>query len=117
MPHLILEASANIMETNDKFKQSLRDLQSLLVEKLPTQLDNCKSRVIIHDLFVLGDDNSNNAFIHLTVKILQGRSPELLAEISHQLQEILKINHTKSREHLNLSISVEICELSSNYAK
>ena len=86
MPHLILEASSNIVETNDKIKQTLQKCQNLLVEKLPTQLASCKSRLILHDVFILADNQERNAFVHLTVKLLKGRSAELLRETSANLQ-------------------------------
>ncbi len=117
MPHLLLEASTNIVETNDKIKQTLYKCQELLVEKLPTQLASCKSRLIMHDVFVLGDNNPKNAFIHLTVKILKGRSQELLSTTSRSLFELLQESFTKSKENLNLGVSVEITELNDSYAK
>ena len=117
MPHLLLEASTNIVETNDKIKQILYKCQELLVEKLPTQLANCKSRLIMHDVFVLGDNNPKNAFIHLTVRVLKGRSQELLSSTSRSLFELLQESFSKSKENLNLGISVEITELNDSYAK
>ena len=115
MPHLILEASANIIASNAKIKQTLNDCQNLLVAKLPTQLSNCKSRLILHDLFIVGDGNEQNAFIHLTVKIMKGRSQELLSEIAQKLKQILINDFSKSSDHLNLASSVEIIEMNATY--
>ena len=115
MPHLIFEASANIIASNDKIKQTMRDCQNLLVEKLPSQLSSCKSRLILHDLFVVGDDKNENAFIHLTVKVLAGRSAELLKAVALQLKDILSNDFARCEEQLNLTISVEIATLNDNY--
>lgn len=117
MPHLILEASSNIVETNDKIKQTLQKCQNLLVEKLPTQLTSCKSRLILHDVFILGDNQERNAFVHLSVKLLKGRSAELLRETSTSLQSLLYSEFNKSATQLELGISVEITELNDSYAK
>ena len=118
MPHLILEASSNIVETNDKIKQTLQKCQNLLVEKLPTQLASCKSRLILHDVFILADNQERNAFVHLTVKLLKGRSAELLlCETSANLQSLLYAEFNKSASQLALGISVEITELNDSYAK
>lgn len=116
MPHAILEASANVMETNGKISQILIDCQEVLVERLPAKLENCKSRAILHDIYVLGKNEPDSAFVHLTVKVLKGRSPQLLKEVSLQLQQILKEGFHKSKEHLQLAISVEIAELNDSYA-
>ncbi len=116
MPHLILEASSNIIETNDKVKVILQDCQNLLVERLPTKLTSCKSRLVLHDVFVLGDNNPVNAFVHLSVRILKGRSANLINEVSKLLVEVLSQGFSKSSEQLHLGISVEITDLNDNYA-
>lgn len=116
MPHLILEASSNIIETNDKVKVILQDCQNLLVERLPTNLTSCKSRLVLHDVFVLGDNNPANAFVHLSVRILKGRSVDLINEVSKLLVKVLSQGFSKSSEQLHLGISVEITDLNDNYA-
>ena len=116
MPHLILEISSNIIETNDKIHNTLQECQNLLVNRLPTKLQNCKSRAIFHELYLFGDGHPENALVHLNVKVLKGRKPELLAEISKELQQILKLGFIKSYERLKLAISVEISELNDSYA-
>lgn len=116
MPHLILEASSNIIETNDKVKVILQDCQNLLVERLPTKLTSCKSRLVLHDVFVLGDNNPANAFVHLSVRILKGRSANLINEVSNILVEVLSQGFSKSSEQLHLGISVEITDLNDSYA-
>ena len=115
MPHLIFEASSNIIASNDKIKQTMHDCQKLLVQQLPSQLDNCKSRLILHDLFVIGVERERSAFIHLTVKITKGCDPALLAELASQLQRLLATDFSKSAEQLSLKISVEIVELAASY--
>jgi 5-carboxymethyl-2-hydroxymuconate isomerase len=117
MPHLILEASANIYESNARIKRALMDCQKLLVAELPTELSSCKSRVVLHDIYVVADDAINNAFIHLTVKILKGRSTELIRVVAEKLRLALLTNFVKSKDALNLSISVEIVELNDSYVK
>ncbi len=116
MPHLILEVSANVIETNDKLKHTLSLCHVLLVDKISTKLENCKGRILLHDLVVFGDNNSGRqAFAHLSVKMLKGRSAQLLKETACQLKAILQGELVKSIEHLNLDISVEIVELSDYY--
>ena len=89
MPHLILEASANIHESNARLQQLLVECQDLLVRELPTKLESCKSRVILHDIYVLGDNHPDNAFLHLTVKLLKGRTPELLTNVATLLSDTI----------------------------
>lgn len=117
MPHLILEASANIHESNARLQQLLVECQDLLVKELPTQLKSCKSRVILHDIYVLGDNHPDNAFVHLTVKLLKGRTPDLLNKVANILRDTILKHCVRSSESLHLGVSVEITELSDIYAK
>lgn len=117
MPHLILEASSNIIETNDKIKISLQNCQQVIVESLDATIQNCTSRAVLHDLCVIGDGSPRGAFLHLTVKLLKGRSPEKLSMAAKNLQQTLKNDFQKSLSNLNLNISVEIVELSDHFVK
>lgn len=116
MPHLILEYSKNI-ESDLNHEPLFLTLHKLLAEKLPTDIASCKSRCIPHDLFYVGDCEVKNAFAHLTIKILQGRSDENKSQIG---SEILKILHNFYQPHqskLNLQLSVEIMDLDKHYFK
>ncbi|MEN9946630.1 MAG: hypothetical protein RLZZ293_1016 [Pseudomonadota bacterium] len=117
MPHLVLEASANIVESNERVRKILQECQELLTQQLPTQLASCKSRCVLHDLFVVGDANPKNAFVHLEVKVLAGRSQELLNLIAQQLHNLLTQEFNKSSQTFNLAISVEIVELTTSFVK
>lgn len=117
MPHLRFESSNNIQESRLRVLKAMAECQSYLVEKLPTQLENCKSRFIQHDTYLLGAEAYDKAFLHLEVKILKGRASELLQQIAYGLKDILAKHFIKSIEKLDFKISVEVCELSDNYAK
>ena len=117
MPHLILEASSNILETTATVKQCLIECQNLLTEKLPTQLSSCKSRYIKHEVYVVGDDSINNAFVHLGVKVLSGRSPQILMTIIEDLRKLLIKAFNQSAVTFKLSISVELTDLGKYYTK
>lgn len=116
MPHLHLETSANIYESDERLRLLLKECQEVLVSDLPTQLASCKSRVSMHDVYVLGDGNIKNAFFHLMVKVLKGRSQELLHTTADKLKNIIATHAYRSIENLNVSISVEIVELSDIYS-
>ncbi len=116
MPQITLEYSANIIE-----KLSIIDILSslnhLLVDLLPTQLDSCKGRAIQHDLYCLGDNNPQNSFVHLDLKILPGRTAEKLEETGCAIIQLLKEKFSESAQNKNLKISVEIGELQRAYFK
>lgn len=115
MPHIILEYSDNIIEK--KFTDLFIDIQNILVEKLPTKLEACKSRAIICDDYVLGDNNPQNAFVHISIKILSGRDDSLLCETSETILRLMNDFFKESKNKTNLSLSVFIEDLPNTYRK
>jgi 5-carboxymethyl-2-hydroxymuconate isomerase len=115
MPHLILEVSANIFESDAAIKLTLQDCQGVLASRLPTKLSSCKSRVIRHAEFLIGDGGAKNAFISLSIKVFKGREKALLTSIAEEIYVILETAFKQSQDYFNLGISVEITELSDIY--
>ncbi|HYF98082.1 MAG TPA: 5-carboxymethyl-2-hydroxymuconate Delta-isomerase [Coxiellaceae bacterium] len=116
MPHLILEYSANLLE-KDKLSDLFAELHQLLVDSLPTQLASCKSRAYEAKDYRVGDGNAQNAFLHLSVRVMAGRSETLLREIAAKIMAVLKSYFLASSQNLNLQISLELGELGKVYLK
>lgn len=115
MPHIILECSDNIIESD--LKPICIEIQNVLVDKLSTQLESCKCRIIRHKDYVLGDGDIANAFVHLCVSIMPGREQSLINTISEFLLERLKVFFQISLNQLNLQISIRMNELPIGYRK
>lgn len=115
MPHIVLECSDNIVE-ND-FKSLLLSIHHILSENLPTDVSNCKSRVIRCTDFVMSNDDKTQAFVHVTIRVLKGRSAELLKNISTQIMEQLVSAFPISAKQFVLQLSIEIPELPDNFEK
>ena len=115
MPHIILECSDNIIEKD--MKPLLADIQNILVAQLPTKLEACKSRSIRHSDFLLGNGDTNNAFVHLSIRVLQGRSEELLNQTAQIILEKMAIYFDESSKKLNLQITLALQNLPPIYLK
>lgn len=115
MPHLILEYSANVIEPD--FSELFRECHQLLANQLPTQIKSCKSRAIKCLNYYVGEGVANSAFVHMTLKIMPGRSQEVLQTAGQELLILLKKYFSESCQQLNLGFSVEINELTLPYAK
>jgi 5-carboxymethyl-2-hydroxymuconate isomerase len=116
VPHITLEYSSNLVEQKD-LVPVLKKAQVLLSESLPAQLDQFKSRALGADVFLVGDGNHRNAFVHMQVDVMAGRSDETLSKAGHQLIDLLKDSFKQTIKSHGLSISVEISELSKAYFK
>jgi len=115
MPQIILECSNNVIEKDSK--SLLLQIHHILTENLPTELRSCKSRVIRHHDFVLGDGNEDNAFVHLSIGVMKGRSHELLSAVASTIMTALKDAFSLSLTKLNLQITLAIQDLPAVYEK
>jgi 5-carboxymethyl-2-hydroxymuconate isomerase len=116
MPQLILEFSDNIIEQND-LSRLMKTCNEALVVGLPAELASCKTRAIKHSLYHLGDGNPSNAFVHANLKVMPGRTNEVLQNMGNNIMEILKAYFVESQQKLNLQITIEIGELQNIYFK
>jgi 5-carboxymethyl-2-hydroxymuconate isomerase len=115
MPHITLEFSSNVLEKN--VSPMLIQMHELLSAQLPTPLKNCKSRIVRSDDYVIGDANESNAFVHLSILVLKGRSVDLKNGIASNLLKILKEHFAESTNLLDLQISVTIEDLPDVFLK
>ncbi|MBJ15353.1 MAG: hypothetical protein CMF38_01775 [Legionellaceae bacterium] len=115
MPHLILECSQDIHAHID-FKALFRIFHELLAEQLPTQITNCKSRVIVFDQTYAGSQCASYTHLHLTIKIMPGRAAALKQTITQQILRLLD-ETIKKLAVKHATISVEMIDLADNYVK
>lgn len=117
MPHCVLEYSSNIIDKPDK-KELLSGLNHTLEGKGLFSMNDIKSRIIVHNDFVVGDGDPARAFVALNVSILTGRDDETKKMISNNCMDFLKSYFPLSQEKLKLSITVRISEMNlDSYAR
>ncbi len=125
MPHITIEHS---LEIESNLKESLA---STIIEIFANQkeggfdADQCKIRFSIFDQYLVGYLNQDKAdFIHLTVKIMQGRMQEIKNKLAIDLSSILQdffkdlIKNNKIKNKSRCDISVDIIDMDkSSYQK
>lgn len=116
MPQLTLEFSSNIIEKNN-LSSLFQECHSILEKILPTDINSCKSRSIECHNYYIGNGEPNNAFIHISLKIMPGRSFDTLKNTGDNMMAILKNYFSTSLKKLNLQITLEIMELQKTYFK
>jgi 5-carboxymethyl-2-hydroxymuconate isomerase len=110
MPHLTLEYSANIdqeIRADDLFSelhQALASLANLNVE-------NCKGRLVRLEDTYIGRGEPQNAFVHLDIRLLAGRAPELKRRIGQHCLRFLEDYFAPSTADRQLQITVEIVDI------
>lgn len=116
MPQLTLEFTSNIIEKND-MPNLFEKCHAVLTAMLPTEIEHCKSRAMECNNFYIGEGYQTNAFIHLTLKVMPGRSAQTLENVAAALMQINKDHFIKSLEKLKLQITLELHELPNIYLK
>ena len=111
MPHLILEYTANVSEPDDMAAIMLK-MHRVLNETGGIRLGNCKSRTRRLDSYAVGDGSPDNAFLHLDVRFMEGRSEATKRAIGQELLQILKQEFPDT--NLDLQITVEIRDILAN---
>lgn len=112
MPHLIIEHSGNIK------RRSIAALENRIKEIMEAQAgnfdaDQCKCRSVAFDEYFNGHfDETESSFIHITLKVLTGRSVEVRKNLSQKIMEFVQ----KFYDDLNLptkrcDLSVDIVEM------
>jgi 5-carboxymethyl-2-hydroxymuconate isomerase len=116
MPHLTLEYSVNILEKNN-FKKLFTEFNEILASTLPTDIKGCKCRAYPVSDFVVGEDASDNAFVHIELKILRGRDGNTMRETGMKIMETARTYFTESFKKLSLQLTLEIIDLPPHYFK
>ena len=116
MPHLHLEYSDNI--ENLEVKPLLRALNKSLIEGGYAQAGlDIKSRATCQIDYVIGDDEPNQAYMHVKLSLLTGRSAELRQEIAACLLKVL-VDESPKQAKVTVQFCVEIIEMQRDiYAK
>ncbi len=110
MPHIIVEHSSDISEKNiadflPKIQQEMEKIQGGNFS-----VEACNSRTLSFKNYFIGAKNQEkSAFLHITIKILAGRSLEIKQELAQKIAKItgdfLKLqNITKDRTNLSVDI-------------
>jgi 5-carboxymethyl-2-hydroxymuconate isomerase len=115
MPQIKIEYTANLPVKN--IQGLVGHIHTTLVEKLPTQLTSCKTRIEKVSEFYVADGNPNNGFFHVEIRILTGRSEELKEQVATELLKYLKNTLSYIPKNITTQVTVEIAELGSVYLK
>ncbi len=109
MPQIVLECSRNIGEFDHK--EFFSGIHTILTKI--TVLEACKSRVVQHAQYHVGDGHEDNAFAYLRIAVLPGRDKETREEIGKACFSYLQDFFTPMIEDKQLVCkpTVEIAEL------
>ncbi len=110
MPHCVLEYSANVLDRPD-LRRLLLEIHDVIMKTGEFSLGDIKSRVLRHDVFVVGDGSPDRAFVTLDIQILGGRSDEMKARLSEGALHVLERAYPTTLEKRKCSLTVQVSDL------
>lgn len=115
MPHLTLEYSGNLSGLD--VRQALVSLNAALLDSGHFDAPDIKSRAIPLEAFLVGDGIESAAFMHVTLRLLSGRTSETRGLLASALLKVLTGVLPRIASQ-STQLSVEVIELDSVvYAK
>ncbi|WP_372411012.1 5-carboxymethyl-2-hydroxymuconate Delta-isomerase [Streptomyces luteireticuli] len=115
MPQITVDYSASLDTVLDRRRFAL-ELHPMTAELIDTTAGNCRTRFRRVEETVVGDGAPGQAFVHVEMAILAGRSEPLKAELAQAVADLLG-KHTASAAELTVHASVEVRDLSAAYRK
>lgn len=109
MPHVVIDYSANL--ENFEPKQLLLKINNALVETGYCQAIDIKSRARKDDVFVIGLDTEQQAYVHVKVYLLSGRNQQQKTEISQKVFETLVADQVLNQQKISVQSCVELIEM------
>lgn len=105
MPHIIVEYTNNVPADLPKM---LDDLHYLLAEFDTININAIKSRAIPVEYPIVGDGKERDQFIHITLKLLEGRTEDLRVQMGKALHEKAASFLPKGSD---IALSLEVAEM------
>jgi 5-carboxymethyl-2-hydroxymuconate isomerase len=110
MPHCILELSDTVVDRPDLRRVLVDVHEALLATGLFSSAD-VKGRAVRHEIAAVGLGEPDRSFVSLTVRILEGRRPEVKADLAERALAVLERWFPESLAHTRCSLTVEIVDI------
>jgi 5-carboxymethyl-2-hydroxymuconate isomerase len=110
VPHLTLEYTSNLAQKAPTPDLLLR-VHRLLASAAGIRIGNCKSRWAELEKWVVGDGKDESAFVHLSIRHLEGRPLETRQAVGAGALQVLRDHFLPAPEGADLQITVEVMEI------
>lgn len=111
MPHTILEYTNNLHLSAQGLQTLFAELHQVLADTAGIAIENCKSRATALDVYHTGTGSAEQAFAHLEIRLLEGRSGAWKHELGRQCLEVLKAYLARLPDPLPLQVTLEVRDM------
>lgn len=109
MPHVVVDYSSNL--ENFEPKQLLLEINNALVETDYCQAIDIKSRAHKDDVFVIGLETEQQAYVHVKVYLLSGRNQQQKTDIGEKVFAALLADPKLNQQKIVVQSCVELIEM------
>jgi 5-carboxymethyl-2-hydroxymuconate isomerase len=110
MPHVIVEYSANV-EDSVEIGALLSDLHQTMIESGLAEVAALRTRAERRDQYQVADGNPKNAFVHIVVRMREGRAQDALQKLGEQLLAVANNRLDRAYAAHPLALTIEIHEI------
>ncbi len=112
MPHLIYEYTDNLKADGDIQDLLRKTNETMIAQGDVFPIGGIRSRAICLTDYRVADGASDDAFVHLTMKIGAGRTPEQKQKAGDEIFAMIKAHFADIYAQRPLALSMEIVEFS-----
>ncbi len=109
MPHIIVEYSSNLSSAVN-ITALLSELHAAVDGHHNVAAARIKARAIALEHYIVGTHGPKAAMVHVTFKLLEGRSLEARKELSSLLQQTVR-RHVPLAQFPDSAVTIEVVEL------
>lgn len=113
MPKITVEYTANLTDNNLFEPRELLTAINQAMASIPAYKEgSIKSIARSNNVYVIGTEPVNRAFVDVKIEIISGRTPEVKMNTSLKVMAVLK-EHIKKMPGLETQLSVDIADMDS----
>lgn len=113
MPHFVIEYSANL-EPEIDLRAIVDTVHKSAVDSALFKVGGIRVRTLKHEIYKIADGNPENAFMHIRVAILEGRSGENREKFGNAVIAAVDPFLAEAHKKRGIALSVEIGEIDHN---
>lgn len=114
MPQIHLEYSTNI-QIQFEFSNLFSDIHQVIHTIGNSRIENCKSRAIPRPEYHIGNGSKNNAFVHVEIQWLEGRSNDVKKQLGEKIIQVLQEYFAYMLHELDVQLTVHIIDIARNF--
>jgi 5-carboxymethyl-2-hydroxymuconate isomerase len=110
MPHVMVEYSANLDNSMD-IQGLLNALHQVMIDSGHAPIEGTRTRAMRREHYCVADRNPNNAFVHIIVRMREGRPKEVYQTIAEQLMAAAEKNLEHALNTHPMQLALEMHEI------